>query len=257
MKVSYGLCSDAGKLRANNEDNFYVEGQIREHVETLSVFLRGTAKPGPFLAAVCDGMGGEERGEEASLLAVRSLCPSRLEQVRETAVASVRLANERICGEIRSQEGKRMGSTLSALYVDEEQAMVCHVGDSRIYLYRRGELLQLTLDQTRAAGLVRMGVLTEAQARQHPGRHELTQYLGIFEEEMILEPQMEGPLSLEDGDCFLLCSDGLTDMVSDETIAACLKGFGSAAQKAKKLVRLALKEGGRDNVTVLVIRIQK
>ncbi len=254
MRLSYGLCTDAGRVRSGNEDNFYLDGKLRKNTEISSMALKGTAGERPFLAAVCDGMGGEQRGEEASLLAAASLFPVPLEELPAAAVRGVQLANGRICERIRAVGGVRMGSTLSALYIDRGQALVCHVGDSRIYLYRRGSLSRLTDDQTRAASLVRMGLLSQEEAENHPGRHELSQYLGIFEEEMVLEPQLAGPFPLEPGDWLLLCSDGLSDMVTDQGIEKCLGGFGTAGQKAKRLVRLALKGGGRDNVTALVIR---
>lgn len=245
-----------GKIRDNNEDNFYLQGTVREDVAQQEMDDTCETFDNRFLAAVADGMGGETAGELASLLAVQALRPSTMDRAEDTARQSVTEANRAICNEIEKNSGRRMGSTLAALYIDNGQALCCNVGDSRCYLLRNGILEQLSTDHNKAKRMVELGVLTPEQAARHPSRHELTQYLGIFEEEMLIEPAFHPLVGLRPGDVFLLCSDGLTDMVTEADIASCLAGPGTSEEKAETLVRLALEGGGRDNVTVLAVQVE-
>ena len=246
-----------GRVRSNNEDNFYLQGRYREDVEQGEDEAVCRASDRRFLAAVADGMGGEEQGEKASLMAVRALKPCSFGEISSQAAAAVDEANREICEEIENQGGRRMGSTLVSLYMDEGKAVCCNVGDSRAYLLREGKLSQLSVDHNKAGRMVELGVLTPEQAARHPSRHELTQHLGIFADEMVIEPAVSQTVELEDGDLFLLCSDGLTDMVSMEDLKAVLSGGVSPQEMAKELVRLALAGAGRDNVTVIVLQIRE
>ena len=257
LQLDAAATTHVGRVRTNNEDNFYLCGRIREDVSADFARAACAAPARAFLAAVCDGMGGENCGERASLLGVQALKPARLGQIREAALESISRANERICDEIEHNSMGRMGSTFAAIYIDEDTAVACNVGDSRIYLWRDGALNRLSVDHSKAAHLVRMGVLTPEQAARHPSRHELTQHLGIFPHEMELEPAFSEELELRAGDCLLLCSDGLTDMVPEETIARTLGEGHPAAETAQRLQELALEQGGRDNVTVLIVRVSE
>jgi len=156
------------------------------------------------------------------------------------------------------RQGERMGSTLTALYhLSGNQATLANVGDSRIYLLRRGKRLQqLTRDHSKAQQLIDLKILTPEQARRHPSRHELTRHLGIYPEEMDLQPDLEEVSALKAGDSFLLCSDGLYDSLTDERIEAILGASGSAQERAEALVQKAIEGGSRDNVTALVVQLQ-
>ena len=258
--MKYGLNAAArthvGRVRSNNEDNFYLQGEIREDVNRQEAEARGDFSPARFLAAVADGMGGEDRGELASLLAVQALKPCAWDQIPEVSAAAMDRANVAICREMEQAGGGRMGSTLTALYIDGERAVCCNIGDSPCYLLREGTLLPLSADHNKAARLIRLGVLTPEQAARHPSRHELTQHLGIFPEEMIIEPALSQAVTLQEGDRFLLCSDGLTDMVIQAEIAALLSSGDAPEEQAEALVQAALEAGGRDNVTVVVVRVE-
>ncbi len=257
MRISAAAKTHMGRVRDNNEDNFYLCGAYRKDVSQGTEERQYTGGDSRFLAAVADGMGGEESGETASLFAVEALRPCELDEIRKTALACIRQANDRICREMEETGGKRMGSTLAALYIDGGTAVCVNVGDSRIYLLRDGQLSQLSQDHNKARRMVEMGVLTPEQAARHRSRHELTQHLGIFEEEMIIEPFFSEEIILRDGDCFLLCSDGLTDMVSDEEIGARMGEEGTPEELAESLVSLALDHGGRDNVTVVPVLVKE
>ena len=257
FRISAAARTHVGRIRTNNEDNFYLQKHIRRDVNQGSAFCGGTWKDRSFLAAVADGMGGEAQGETASLMTVRALNPCRFEEIEEAARDAIDRANREICGEIEKNGGRRMGSTLAALYIDDGKARCCNIGDSRVYLLREGKFMRLSTDHNKAGRMVELGVLTPEQAARHPSRHELTQHLGIFEEEMVLEPAFGEPVTLQEGDVFLLCSDGLTDMVSEAAIAACLSREAPPEEQTESLVQLALDGGGRDNVTALVVQIKE
>lgn len=256
MRLSCGVCTDTGCIRENNEDNFYLDGQIREDVAEGRASFGCKKRGGRLLAAVCDGMGGEEQGELASLLAVRALAAADASIKQEDDLAEAFLAaNRAVCEAIRDNGGQEMGSTMTALLIEDGIALPLNLGDSRIYLFRKGMLRRLTADHSRAETLLRAGLITEEQARTHPGRYVLTRYLGVPEEEIVPEPEWGERVSLKMRDVFLLCSDGLTDMLPDEEIARILSGEDRPEKQAETLVKAAVECGGRDNITVVVIRV--
>ena len=168
------LC-DVGKVRQNNEDNYYIQGNVRQNLTMQHVEEKYHGAAIQSLFAVADGMGGEADGEVASLVAVQSLRKCALKDVRQEALEAVMEANEMICNEIMRKGGKRMGSTLTALYVDEGKAIVCNIGDSRAYLLRNGILTQISEDHTIVQQMVNMGAITKEEARTHRKRHMLSQ----------------------------------------------------------------------------------
>lgn len=244
-----------GRVRSNNEDNYYLCGQWRQDVDALEAACQYSGREGEFLAAVADGMGGEDLGEVASLLAVESLRPCPFAKAKEEGLAAVERANLAVCEKMGQTGGGRMGSTLACLYIDGGKALSVNVGDSRVYLLREGTLWQLSVDHSKAQRLIDLGALAPEEAADHPGRHQLTQHLGIFPQEMRLEPAVSQPVALQEGDDFLLCSDGLTDMVPEQEIAGRLASKGDARQIAGDLIQAALDQGGTDNITALVVRV--
>lgn len=256
MRLEAAVYSHVGHVRQNNEDNFCLQGALRQNLQQQTIRLRHSGSDQRALYAVADGMGGEENGEVASLVTVQSLKPCSLAEVKAQAMESICQANELICDEMRVS-GKRMGSTLAALYIDGGSAVCCNVGDSRVYLFRNNALAQLSMDHTQVQQMVRSGVLSPEEARSHKRRHVLTQNIGIFPEELEIEPAFSQPLLLEADDLFLLCSDGLTDMADDAQIASVLRSRSSVEVLARRLVSLALEQGGRDNITVLLIRLRR
>lgn len=204
------------------------------------------------MVAVADGMGGEAHGDLASLATVKLLkkTPPRDE---ETMHRLMREANEEIC-EMMRRYGERIGSTLTMLCLQGKTARMTNIGDSRCYLFRDGQLRAISKDHTQVRQMVDMGLLTPEQARTHRDRHKLTQHLGIFPDEMLIEPEMV-ELEVCAGDLFLLCSDGLTDMVKDASIAQVLKSEKTPKEKAEELFAQAMENGGRDNITVLLVAV--
>lgn len=235
----YGACSDVGRVRELNEDRF------------LAMFVNGW-----FIGAVADGMGGHEGGEVASGIAVEEVdkaAPALTSRasVGEVFQATFARANARILQEAaRSPALAGMGTTLTAACVGAGRVWLGHVGDSRAYLLRRGQMAQLTDDDSLVEELVRQGQISAQEALFHPRRNVLLRALGA-ESETICQVVEE---TVEAGDVLLLCSDGLTAHVSDAEIPPVVEGAATLQEAAEKLVGLANERGGSDNVTVVLVR---
>lgn len=227
--------SDTGRQRRANEDSLLARAP---------------------LFVVADGMGGAQAGEVASRIAVESFQPGLPESGEpELALAALaRSANARI-HELSSQHAEQagMGTTLTAIFVGEEEVAIAHVGDSRAYCLRDGELLRLTDDHSLVDELIRQGRLTPEEALEHPQRSVITRALGP---EMSVEVDTRS-FRARDGDVYLLCSDGLTTMLSEEQIAHVLLENPRLADAGRSLIAAANAAGGRDNITVVLVRLQE
>lgn len=223
--------TDVGMVRANNEDAVYA---------------------GRYLVAVADGVGGLPSGELASGIAIRALiglddAPPHGDPLDALGDAIDR-ANEEIHDAGRADEAHGgMGTTVTALLLTGDQLGLLHVGDSRCYLLRAGALSQLSRDDTFVQSLVDQGVLTVEEARQHPQRSLITQ--ALFGRELRASCAI---VASQPGDRFLLCSDGLSDVVEPEEIERELRSHPEPAECVAALVKLALRAGGPDNITVVV-----
>ncbi len=225
--------TDVGRQRSANED---------------SLVLR------PPFFAVADGMGGARAGEVASAIAAEAFeGASAAGEAAEAQLARLlREANRRIYDLAVTEESHRgMGTTLTAAKVHDEEVSLAHVGDSRAYRMRDGGLEQITRDHSLVAELERSGQITPEAAEHHPQRSIITRALGP-------EPDVEVDtytLSARDGDLFLLCSDGLTSMISDDEVAAILRTSATLDEAADALIKAANQSGGKDNITVVLFRI--
>jgi serine/threonine protein phosphatase PrpC len=226
--------SDLGRQRQGNEDNYFVRAP---------------------LFVVADGMGGAQAGEVASEMAVKSFdgglpqgAPS------EGLVHVIEDANRRIHERSRTDAQRAgMGTTVTAAYVGENDVTVAHVGDSRAYLLRDGDLIRLTRDHSLVGELVARGKLTEEQAEQHPQRSVITRALGP-------EPDVQVDVQVYQaraGDTFLLCSDGLTSMVPEGRVKPIIESADSLASAGRELIAAANDAGGRDNITVVLFRLEE
>jgi PPM family protein phosphatase len=250
LQIDVGGGTHTGCVRENNEDAFQIE-------RSLNLYI------------VSDGIGGEEHGEIASTLAVDTVVRHLLEaENRQTAPlyvdprsdlsdrtnrlrSAVTLANRKIVEAASGQpEKNRMGATIVAAWLQDERVSLVHVGDSRAYLLRGGSLEQLTADHSLVAEQVRRGVLTPQEAETSQLQSVLIRALGSGEQ---VDADADEFLLLED-DTLLLCSDGLTRMVTDPEIASTLMTIEPAQAAAERLVELANDYGGQDNVTVIVVR---
>jgi len=257
--ISSIAASNVGNVRENNEDNFFINGKTLDLSIQGTVIERDESSRGLF--AVCDGMGGEASGEVASAIAVNTLqeyykkMRTQETQIDETIGRYADNANALICAEIEKNGGKRMGTTFAVLYIKDNLACVYNIGDSRVYLLRNNQLIQISQDHTQIKRLVDMGILTAEKAREHPERHKLTQHLGIFPEEMVIEPFIAEPITIMENDTFLLCSDGLSDMLDDKEIEEIMISNSKPADVSSKLMDAALENGGKDNITIIISKI--
>jgi PPM family protein phosphatase len=228
--------TDTGHQRATNEDSY---------LERSPVFV------------VADGMGGAQAGEVASHLAVThfsdGLPGDERDGPQERLARAVREANAEIHA-LSENDPRRagMGTTLTAAYVGPAEVSIAHVGDSRAYRLRAGTLERITEDHSLVEELLRQGRLTEEEAEEHPQRSIITRALGP-------EPDVEVDtvsVAAADGDVYLLCSDGLTSMVAEGVLGEILRAAPGIASAADSLVAAALDAGGRDNVTVVLFRVE-
>lgn len=271
VEVDIAGLSHPGRVRASNEDHF-IATRLERTMRLLASNLPEGAVPQRYAETVygylvADGVGGAAAGEIASRSAVQALVDlvletpdwimrlddplaeevlkrmeARFQKVREVLVERAR-AEPRLHG---------MATTMTVACTLGPELLTAHVGDSRAYVLRRGGRLErLTRDQTLAQSLADAGAISQADVEKHPSRHVLTSALatrGAFTQVELLHSH------LEDGDWLLLCSDGLTGMVSDETIARVLGGTPSSVAACRELLDLALEAGGRDNVTIVLGR---
>lgn len=256
LKLDAAAYTHIGKVRKNNEDNFYLFGKYRSSVETSVQKVHRRKHAGRALAAVCDGMGGEEAGEIASLVAVKELKPLGLPKLREDIAGQVTRMNEAVCRERTIRGDKHMGTTFVGLYFADNHVLCCNVGDSRAYLFRDNRLQQLSEDHNEARRQVSLGILTEEQARESKSRHCLTQHIGLFPKELVIAPFYSELISLKTGDIFLLCSDGITDMITDSELAALFSHNKKAKKYVQDLINIVIKKGARDNATAVVVCVK-
>jgi protein phosphatase len=237
--ISYGK-SDVGRLRTNNEDAF-------------------VAIPESHLFAVADGMGGAAAGEVASQVfaetTLRFFFRTNLQSLQDTVelvLEAFKSANASILQHARKHPGHQgMGCTGELLTFHDERFVLGHVGDSRTYQFRAGRLRQLTHDHSLIQELIDAGVYTEAEARGHPLRSVLLRAVGTNDPLDVDLIQGE----IQAGDIFLICSDGLTDMVSDDSIRQVLATPQTLSWQAGTLIDLANASGGRDNITVVLAQV--
>jgi protein phosphatase len=235
-EIAMRVCQNThtGKVRANNQDSLLVAERIY---------------------GVADGMGGHKGGETASRVAVETVVAALSNKTpdEKNLRLAVDAANRRIFSMSAEDENLQgMGTTLTFLWEGEEQILIGHVGDSRAYRFREGKLEQLTLDHSMVAEMVRKNVITPEMAKTHPYRNIITRAVGI-------DPIVETDVLTADkhpGDRWLVCSDGLYNMVEDEEISRILTDMDDEKASAR-LMELALENGGTDNITFVICRIEE
>jgi len=239
MKVAYK--TDIGRKRQNNEDNFYVNLEKK-------------------LFIVADGMGGHQAGEVASQMAVESLKNSlstlklnemESEKIKEHILRSMLNAHNEIVEKAKQDINlSGMGTTVVLALGVDDKYYISHVGDSRAYLIRDKNITQLTDDHTVVAELLKAKMITPEEAKTHKMRHVLTQALGSNTQ---IIPSIK-VITIQEGDILLLCTDGLTDMLTDEEIlSVILKHKEDIEKTAQALVDKANEKGGKDNITIVLV----
>lgn len=250
-QIEYAYTCHIGKIRNNNEDNFWCCGDSLEaQNQGMSHIRSGYMKQSEYpLLAVFDGMGGESCGEMAAFLAAEA-CGEHFKTAKdgirndpeEFLNEICESMNQAICDYGRTNKINSMGTTAALLAFAEDAVYSCNLGDSRIYKSDREKFYQISQDHVLGRSLF--------------GKAPLTQYLGMEEENLQLEPSISRQ-EIKIGDRFLLCSDGITDMLSDGEIADILSRDIPVAKTVEILVDRALKKGGRDNITVVLCEIME
>jgi protein phosphatase len=268
ITIDVAAQSHPGRVRPNNEDQFFV-AKLTRTLETMLASLPPGAVPDRedetnYVMVVADGMGGHAAGEVASRLAIGGIVSRGLDlpdwffKLDERGMPVVERRARELLQQIGAEIIERgrqdaalrgMGTTLTAARSYGRDLLIVHIGDSRAYLYRGRRLLRLTKDHTFVQLLVDRGQLTPEEAARSKSRHILTNVLGGSTERVEVDVDL---LHLENGDRVLLCSDGLTDLVNDETISRTLGETRTSVDACARLVQQALDNGGHDNVTAVV-----
>ena len=244
--IDYSICCNKGRLRRKNQDNFLVDGEFlpveNDGFEGIKIG-RIDSKENAVLA-VFDGMGGEQMGEYAAYIASSSLkeklCEEEADSVQALEGYCLHI-NRNICSFVKENGIKSMGTTGCLINFAEKGINLCNIGDSKIYHFDGSNMLQLSVDHN---------------IRTASGKAPLTQFLGVPEEDFIIQPHSTS-VEYAKGDIFLICSDGLTDMVELSLIQSVLSSAKSTESCCETLLTMALEAGGRDNITILVCRVRK
>jgi protein phosphatase len=239
LDIRWDGLTDIGKIRDHNEDNY--------------AYLSLGEKS---LFVVADGMGGHDAGEVASRIAVETVC----EEIRKGSKTDrdpqglIECAVQRANNEVRREGSSKksdMGTTLSIALIDDDTAHIANVGDSRVYWIENGSITQITEDHSLVAKLVAAGKLTKEEARGHPRSNLL--YRTIGNDETVTVDTFQ--VALKKGGCLLLCSDGLWGEVVDEEIHKVFAAGSDAKTACARLVRMAIENGGKDNITAVVVKV--
>lgn len=246
--MKYGILSDKGNIRKNNED----------YIQNMKVSEKS------HLFVLADGMGGHQKGDVASKTAAEAVVDyfrrhieiiqklyreEDTEKVREFVKRAIMFANEKVYKMSLEEDMKGMGTTLVVTYIMESKAMIANVGDSRAYSYRGAKLTQLTTDNSYVQELVQLGVITEEEARNHEKKNMITRAIGT---ELDLEIDFY-ELPLEKNDIILMCSDGLSNMVEPSDMEEILAMKYLPMFACEQLIREAKLNGGFDNISIILI----
>ncbi len=247
MTVVASVQTDAGCIRDSNEDS----GRHIAPNDLETRVSKGT------LTIVADGMGGHASGEVASQMAVELISEFYYADQEQDGPAALKIAietaNARIFEASASDEKYfGMGTTLVALVVLESAAFSAHVGDSRLYRMRFGRLEMMTTDHSQVMEMVRHGIISMEEARNHDDKNVILRAVGTQEH---VEVEVSEPFEVEAGDTFLLCSDGLSDMIEDPAIEMIMRSEPDIHVKGEQLIAAAKESGGHDNITVGIVRI--
>lgn len=243
-KIEYACWTNVGKIRKINQDNYCCDRTFIKEINDKTVYpLQGKLNSEkPAVLGVFDGMGGEECGEVASLIAAE--CASQI-KCSDEPLADMQdycsIANDRICEYLSENNVGSMGTTAAMLAFGKEEIVLCNIGDSKVFKYDSDGLVQISTDH----------YAISVYGKKPP----LSQCLGIPKNEMVIEPYYSKG-SYNDKDIYLICSDGLTDMVEMREISKSL-GKSGIKEAGECLMKAALENGGKDNITIIICRIEQ
>lgn len=257
-QVHAAVICHKGCVRKNNEDNFFFNGDYMSlNAMNDGAVIDHTFSGKALLFGVFDGMGGGDWGERASAMAAQSAQQVYMNMARDDLVRIVDeyalKTNARIVADGRSHQVDTQGTTMALLILKNESWHVANVGDSRVYMMRGHTLTQISMDHSVVGNLVRDGQMTAEQARKSSKNNVITQYLGMPDEERPQKLVYHHSATLQTGDRFMLCSDGLSDLLPDSAIEETMASTPDPMECAKKMVLTALEMGGKDNTTCIIL----
>lgn len=257
MKIVAGVISHPGKCREKNEDNYCFNSMMPDEVNAFR--SEGGARPPQHgaLFGVFDGMGGISAGDRASFVSAKVAVDAmnrfdKSAKTEEILLDICKRANDLLCDEMTNVLKKRMGSTAAMLCFAKGRYYICNVGDSPVFMLRNSRFTEISHEHTEKENYIKM---LGAENLPPNKKYKLTQHLGIFPDEMIIEPYIASD-TVAVGDKFLICSDGLTDMVSCDEIAKTLAMDIPVGKIARILCARALENGGKDNITIVTVEIK-
>ncbi len=258
MRIKAACRTHKGLVRENNEDNFYLNGVFLSTEQAYGGWLANTeSNSKQQVYAVCDGMGGLSCGAEAAFFVVSRLKDLNLKwrfSITESIRKFIQSTNKSCF--YMNQGNFLSGCTIAMVCVWGQRAWVVHVGDSRVYLLNNSVFEKLTIDHTQAQWYIDQGIMATKDASLHPERHVLRQYIGMEPEVNARIPSITKPISIKKGDIFLICSDGLTDMVPEIELDEMIRTTENCSHNCRKMVDRALDYGGCDNVTAMLIKVE-
>lgn len=257
-KVAVACMTDTGIVRSSNQDTFIIADLNNEKlIKESGAWPLSVIGSKGMLLAVADGMGGAQAGDIASRMTTEQLAESLISGSGDQSIAlrlreTIKHANREIWEAARSHPGyKGMGATLTAAVIEDGRAIIAQVGDSRGYLIRKGNIHQITRDQSLVQSLIDAGQLTEEQALDFPYRNVILHAMGV---ERDVEPEI-GAVVLKQGDYLLLCSDGLSNKVGNVEMHNLILQSETLKEACERLIKLANERGGEDNITLVLAQV--
>ncbi len=261
MRIRAAVISHKGCERGNNEDNFFLNGdlmplaQVDQGANIVQDFDDAVQ-----LYAVCDGMGGADRGERAAYISVRQMIgfsgAFSSGAVQRNIEKFAHQISQMVADDAKKNHSSIEGTTLAMAVVVRQMLYVANVGDSRVYRLRGGELQQLSEDHSAVNRLRVAGLLTEEQARKSPNSNVITRYIGMDAAKRPAEFACQSRHTLVSGDRLLLCSDGVSDLLPRVQMEEIMKKASSPEAAARGLILNALEMGGKDNATAMVLEVK-
>ena len=250
--MEYFADTDIGKYREKNEDYLYAENNLFIVADGMGGHMAGEVASRIAVEAFIENFNSSLKGRSKKISANKKTDNLGSSQVKELLLKSIKSANREVYSKATLQPGYYgMGTTFTGCYIQQDKAYTIHVGDSRLYIKRGSEFNLLTSDHTIVGELFRRGEISYEQTFNHPQKNYLTNVLGVAKD---IDPDFNSFKVLPE-DILLLCSDGLNSMLKDEDIANIIDKHKDAKDIAKNLIKGAIKKGGLDNITVIVVKI--
>ena len=265
LYIVASVFTDKGQGKEINQDNFYFNGDTLSKEDSDSFSKGKFFEEGEGFFVICDGMGGNDFGQKASsevVLALKDYMKTfdifgSIEQYIQKLNLFIAEMNDKIFKmAVHYPDLKGMGTTFSSLLIKDGKAIALNAGDSRVYLFRNGRLKQITVDNTEAERMFRLGIITKDEAKRHIKRFIVSKYIGLSPLEGKLEAESSELFEIENGDYFILCSNSLNELVEERKISELINGNPVLEELGQKLLLEAQNNGAKDNLTYILLKVQ-